>query len=79
TPADESRGTSAAATTGETIAQVLVAGHGIEPQLAVQLVEETLAVAPRLVSAEDVRLALPAGDLPFDLVAAPAGLAALAF
>jgi len=78
-PATESSGTPAT-TTDETIEQVLVAGHGIEPQLAVQLVEETLAVAPRLVSAEDVRLALPAtGDLPFDLIAAPAGLAALAF
>ncbi|MGH9943607.1 MAG: hypothetical protein ACRD9R_14775, partial [Pyrinomonadaceae bacterium] len=75
-PAAES---DAGAPAGETIEQLLVAGHGIEPQQAARIVEETLSVAPRLVHAEDVRLALPAGDLSFGLVAAPAGLAALAY
>jgi Tfp pilus assembly PilM family ATPase len=61
------------------IAQLLVAGTGLEPQDARALVAETLDAAPRLVDAEDVRLALPSRDLDFNLIAAPAGLAALAW
>ncbi len=76
--AGEEIGAPAAAVGGETIDQLLVAGRGIEPQQAAQIVEETLSVAPRIVDAEDVRLALPSTDLTFDMFAAPAGLAALA-
>jgi hypothetical protein len=61
------------------LAQLLVAGHGLEPQTAQTLVAETLDAHPRLVDADDVRLSLPASDLDFNLIAAPAGLAALAW
>ena len=61
------------------LARLLVAGRGLEPQAAHALVAETLDAHPRLVNAEDVRLALPASDLDFNLIAAPAGLAALAW
>jgi hypothetical protein len=63
----------------ERLAQLLVAGRGLEPQTAHTLVAETLDAHPRLVSADDVHLALPASDLDFNLIAAPAGLAALAW
>ncbi|HYY42312.1 MAG TPA: hypothetical protein VE775_06225, partial [Pyrinomonadaceae bacterium] len=65
--------------TSAPLAQLLVAGRGLEPQVAHALVAETLDMHPRLVNAEDVRLALPASDLDFNLIAAPAGLAALAW
>lgn len=63
----------------DTIDQLLVAGHGLDPQAARTLVADTLAAAPRLVTAADVQLALPAHDLDFNQIAAPAGLAALAW
>jgi hypothetical protein len=61
------------------LAQLLVAGHGLEPQTAHALVAETLDAHPRLINADDVRLALPSSDLDFNQIAAPAGLAALAW
>ncbi len=63
----------------DTIEQLLVAGQGLDPQAARTLVADTLAAAPRLVTAADVQLALPAHDLDFNQIAAPAGLAALAW
>jgi hypothetical protein len=63
----------------ETIGQMLLAGDGIEHAEASAIIEETLNTRPRLVTAEDVRLALPSNDLDFDQIAAPAGLAALAW
>jgi len=63
----------------EQIEQLLVAGHGLEPQTAHTLVAETLNANPRLVSAADVHLEFPAHNFDFNLIAAPAGLAALAW
>jgi Tfp pilus assembly PilM family ATPase len=59
--------------------QLLVAGTGLDAEAARALVAETLDVSPRLLSAADVRLTLPTRDLDFNLLAAPAGLAALAW
>lgn len=64
---------------GPGVGQMLVAGEGLEAEQAAGIVEETLHARPRLVGAEDVKLALPSGELPFAQLAAPAGLAALAW
>ncbi len=63
----------------ETIDRLLVAGSGIDPREASAIVAETLSVAPRMLGAEDLRLSFPSNDLDFNLIAAPAGLAALAW
>jgi hypothetical protein len=63
----------------DTIGRMMIAGDGIEHAEASAIIEETLNSRPRLVTAEDVRLALPSNELDFDLIAAPAGLAALAW
>jgi hypothetical protein len=63
----------------ETIERLLVTGSGIDRTAASATIEETLARAPRTLRAEDVRLALPSADIDFNLIAAPAGLAALAW
>lgn len=63
----------------ETIDRVLVAGEGIGQQEAGAIVAETLSMSPRALSAEDLRLAFPARELDFQTLAAPAGLAALAW
>lgn len=68
-----------AAPPSETIGRLLVAGTGIDETEAAAIVEETLAAPPRPVRAVDVRLAFPAGEIDFEQVAAPAGLAALAW
>jgi hypothetical protein len=59
--------------------RMLVAGEGLDEPLAAQIVEETLRTRPRLLRAEDVRLSLPSPELSFAQLAAPAGLASLAF
>jgi len=63
----------------DTIGRMLIAGDGIEHAEASALIEETLNTHPRLVTAEDVRLTLPSTELDFDQIAAPAGLASLAW
>jgi hypothetical protein len=63
----------------DTIGQMLLAGDGIEHTEASAIIEETLGTSPRLLTAADVRLALPSAELDFDQIAAPAGLAALAW
>ena len=68
-------GAAAAAVVG----RMLVAGQGIEEEQALAIVEETLSARPRLLRAEEARLSLPSHELPFAQLAAPAGLAALAF
>ncbi|MGI9104623.1 MAG: hypothetical protein ACR2G4_00080 [Pyrinomonadaceae bacterium] len=62
-----------------TIEQMLLAGEGLEHEEAAAIIEETLSVRPLLITASDVRLALPSDELDFDHIAAPAGLAALAW
>ena len=61
------------------IGRLLVAGNGIDAAQASAVVEETLASPPRAVRAEELRLSLPTRDLDFAQIAAPAGLAALAW
>ena len=61
------------------IGRLLVAGTGIDAAQASAVVEETLAVPPRAVRAEELRLTLPTHELDFAQIAAPAGLAALAW
>ncbi len=63
----------------ETIGQLLVAGTGLDAEQASAIVEETLAAPPRTLHASDVRLSFPSDQLDFRLIAAPAGLAALAW
>ena len=63
----------------DTIGRMMIAGDGIGHAEAGALIEETLNSRPRLVTASDVRLALPSDELDFDHIAAPAGLAALAW
>src|SRR5215218_2682825 len=61
------------------IGRLLVAGSGIDAAQASAVVEETLATPPRAVRPEELRLTLPTHDLDFAQIAAPAGLAALAW
>ncbi|HEU4597007.1 MAG TPA: hypothetical protein VFS10_17885 [Pyrinomonadaceae bacterium] len=63
----------------EVIGQLLVAGTGLDAEQASAIVEETLATAPRTLHASDVRLAFPSDQIDFRQLAAPAGLAALAW
>lgn len=76
-PGDEAEAASPSAF--ESIGRLLVAGDGITYEEAIAVVAETLEVSPAPVRPEDVRLAFPPGELDFQLIAAPAGLAALAF
>ncbi|HEX8501414.1 MAG TPA: hypothetical protein VF659_12600 [Pyrinomonadaceae bacterium] len=64
---------------GEGIGRLLVAGTGIEAAQASAIVEETLSVAPRPVGPGELRLAFPTREIDFRQIAAPAGLAALAW
>ncbi|MCA1613808.1 MAG: hypothetical protein LC800_06590 [Acidobacteria bacterium] len=64
---------------GPNLSQMLVAGHGLTEQTAAAIIEETLDARPHALRAADVRLSLPSPDLDFAHIAAPAGLAALAF
>jgi hypothetical protein len=64
---------------GSGIGRLLVAGTGIEESQASAIVEETLSVPPRAVQPADLRLAFPSAEIDFRQIAAPAGLAALAW
>lgn len=64
---------------GATLGRVLVAGDGFDRDEAAAIVAETLLSPAQMIGAEDVRLALPPGDLDFKTLAAPTGLAALAW
>ena len=61
------------------IGRLFVAGDGLAEQEATAIIEETLEERPRPLRPEDVRLSLPSAELDFAQIAAPAGLAALAF
>lgn len=60
-----------------TIERVLLVGDGLDEATGYGVISETLGVAPRLLRPEDFSLSMPAGELRFDHIAAPAGLAAL--
>ena len=64
---------------GDGIGRLLVAGTGIDVSQASAIVEETLSVPPRTVQPADLRLAFPTREIDFQQIAAPAGLAALAW
>lgn len=62
-----------------TIERLLVLGEGFDKQHVSELIRETLGDELRPLGPQDVGLLLPPGQLDFDEVAAPAGLAALAW
>jgi hypothetical protein len=64
---------------GDGIGRLFVAGTGLDESDASAIVEETLSAAPRAVQPSDLRLAFPAAGIDFRQIAAPAGLAALAW
>ncbi|HEX6190438.1 MAG TPA: hypothetical protein VFZ40_20460 [Pyrinomonadaceae bacterium] len=63
---------------GTSVSRLLVMGDRLDKQRVAEIAEETLGVKLHPLSAADVGLSVP-GDLPFDTVAAPAGLARLAW
>jgi hypothetical protein len=58
---------------------LLVVGDGFDKQRVNEIIAETLDTSLRALGPADVGLALPSADLSFDAIAAPAGLAALAY
>jgi hypothetical protein len=61
------------------IDRLLSLGEGLKPRHVSEIVNETLGVNLQSLQAADVGLALPTPDLNFDALAAPAGLATLAW
>ena len=59
--------------------RLLVVGEGFDKEHVGEIVNETLEARPRILDPADVGLALPSNDLSFDALAAPAGLATLAW
>lgn len=59
------------------LSRLLVVGTGFDKDRASEIANETLGGHLRVLGAEDVGLQLPATDLSFDFIAAPAGLATL--
>ncbi len=59
--------------------RLLVVGDWLDKQRVVAIAQETLGVSLKPLNAADVGLIIPAGDLTFDTIAAPAGLARLAW
>lgn len=64
---------------GAGLGRLLVAGTGLDESDARAIVEETLSADPRAVNPSDLRLTFPAAGIDFRQIAAPAGLAALAW
>jgi Tfp pilus assembly PilM family ATPase len=59
--------------------RLLIVGDWLDKQRVVAIAQETLGVRLKPLNAADVGLIIPAGDLTFDTIAAPAGLARLAW
>jgi hypothetical protein len=57
----------------------LVVGDRLDKRRVAQIAQDTLGVSLRPMDAADVGLLIPPGDLAFDTIAAPAGLARLAW
>jgi hypothetical protein len=66
-------------TAARSIERLLVLGEGFDKNHVSQLVNETLGSQLRPMGAQDIGLQLPPGELDFDDIAAPAGLATLAW
>jgi hypothetical protein len=64
---------------GASVDRFLLVGDWLDKQRVVTIAQETLGVALKPLNAADVGLLIPAGDLAFDTIAAPAGLARLAW
>ena len=64
---------------GAAVDRLLVVGDWLDKQRVVAIAQETLGVNLKPLNAADVGLAIPPGDLAFDTIAAPAGLARLAW
>jgi Tfp pilus assembly PilM family ATPase len=62
-----------------TLQTLLVTGDGFDKEHVSQMLAETLNTSLRALGPADVGLLFPASDLSFDAIAAPAGLAALAY
>ena len=59
--------------------RLLVLGEGLDRQRVAEIATETLGTPLKPLSAAEVGLSLPPGDLTFDTIAAPAGLARMAW
>ncbi len=64
---------------GASLQNLLVMGEGFDKQHVGEIIAETLDTSVRALGPVEVGLALPSGDLSFDAIAAPAGLATLAW
>jgi len=64
---------------GASVDRLLIVGDGLDKQRVAAIALETLGVSLKPLGAADVGLVIPAGDLAFDQIAAPAGLARLAW
>jgi len=73
------RAGSAAGEEAPTVNRLLVLGSLLDKQRVADVMRDTLGVSLKALDAADVRLTIPAGDISFDLLAAPAGLARLAW
>ncbi len=62
-----------------TVDRLLVLGQLLDKRRVAEVMRETLGANVRPLDAADVGLTIPASDIPFDLIAAPAGLARLAW
>jgi hypothetical protein len=69
----------AGSTTGSPVDRLLVVGDRLDKQRVAQITQDTLGVSLKPMGAGDVGLLIPDGDLAFDAIAAPAGLARLAW
>ena len=65
--------------TGQTLFRVLVVGDRLDKNRVSEIVNETLGTDLRPLDAADLGLQLPSRELNFDAIAAPAGLATLAW
>ena len=59
--------------------RLLVVGDSLDKNRVAEIARETLGVNLKPMNAQDVGLAIPSRDLEFDVIAAPAGLARLAW
>src|SRR5438132_1186939 len=59
--------------------RLLVLGDGLDKRRVAEIAGQTLGISLKPLGAAEVGLTLPAGDLSFDTIAAPAGLARLAW
>jgi len=64
---------------GASVDRLLIVGDGLDKQRVAAIAQETMGVNLKPLGAADVGLVIPAGDLAFDQIAAPAGLARLAW